>query len=195
MTQLKRIFPALFLLFLGACASYTLKPSQVAQLDYPNFKTTPQIEVAASSIQVINNYADNKYSGEYGEYYAAPPYEVLETYLNKRFKPSGQGAALYLVIDTASLIYTRDLNSGYGANRNDDVYAFEFNVKALSGNNVETAVQQAAVKNTRTYRERRDIITRQQKIDLQNDTLALAIAEFDQRMLLGLERNALIATQ
>lgn len=180
-----RIVPLVMLIFVAACTTFTPPTkSQISAVDAPDFIETQSVRVEASDIKVINAYAENKFSGEYGEYFSHVPYEVVEEYANKRFEATKAGKPLYLVIERASLIQDLQVNdSGYGGNQNDDVYSVEIIMHVLSGGTVEQPEAKQTIKMVKRLRQRRDILTRQQKIDGQINFLSNLMAEFDLRAL------------
>jgi len=188
-----KFFTISSVIILSACTSSASLVHRVNDIDLPTFEKTKAIAINTQNIQILNSYAQNKYNGEYGENFAALPYEVFEKYVEKRFKAKGEGPPLYLVIEKASLIHNRNIGSfGYGGSNNDDVYTLDFRVRVISGPTFDSSGNVTNVKHIKTLRQRNDILTRQQKQDGQIDYLTRTIAEFDKKLIRALEENSAV---
>ena len=78
---MKKVTLFLSLFALSACAGNAPVSQDFLVLDAPAFEKTQVVQLSASKIVVVNEYADNKYTGEYADYFAVKPYEAFEDYL------------------------------------------------------------------------------------------------------------------
>lgn len=164
-------------LALSACAGSAPLSQFSGGLDVPAFEETEAISVNARDIVITNNYAANKYVGDYGGHFAAVPYEVFEDYLKARFKPNGSGETLYLTIEKASLIHIRE---SLGGSPDDDVFSLDFTVDVSQGSAGVDNAQRVQV--VQTSRQRRNLFTQEQYRQKQIAFLSRTIDAFDSKI-------------
>lgn len=174
--MMKKFSLLLSFFVLSACAGSTSVSPTISALDVPAFEDTKVVQLPASKIVVMNEYAQNKYTGDYADYFVAKPYEVFEDYLRARFKPSGSGDVLTLKINKASLIHVRE---SLGGSNDDDVFALDFDVDVVSASGTRN------VKAVNTMRQRRDVTIADSVRRKQLDYLSRSIAAFDEKIISG----------